>query len=222
MINRLDSLLHRPEKGWDPVPTGYAENYAGASWSLDTSSLIDDLERRLGSFAGKTVLDLGAGPGHYSAAFAKRGASVVWHDVSRAYLDIAERRAADAGVSIEFSLGYLEDASKFLSRGFDLVFCNLAWYYCIDDRRFAHLFYELVKPGGAGYIDCNTVIFDKPGTLRKALHGINRATGMKVGHLYPPHGRIATLFCAYPMQELILDYSTPENDRILFVKKRYD
>lgn len=219
MINRIDMLRHRPQRGWDPVSVSWAREYADDAWKIDTAPLLDRLEADFGHFDDKKVLDLGGGPGHYSVAFARRGARVTWHDISRSYREIAMSRAEDANVEIDFSLGYLEEAAKFRSTQFDLVFCNLAWYYCADDRSFSRILYDIVKPGGSAYIDCNTAVFDKPSAERRIRHAINRATGIKIGHLYPPHGRLERLLRRFPTQDMWFDYSTPENDRIFFVKK---
>jgi len=136
LINRLLSLFHRPENGWDPVPAEYAKRYGEVEWSTLNVGLVDQLERWIGGFKGKRVLDLGAGPGQYSVAFARRGAQVTWYDVSRNYQLIAQKRSAEAGVSLEFSLGYLEDAKRYVHNPFDLVFIRLAWYYCMNDLCF--------------------------------------------------------------------------------------
>jgi 2-polyprenyl-3-methyl-5-hydroxy-6-metoxy-1,4-benzoquinol methylase len=49
---------------------------------------------------GKTVLDIGCGPGAYSAVLAQRGArSVTGIDIAPQMIEIANRRAAEAGVS---------------------------------------------------------------------------------------------------------------------------
>lgn len=219
MINKLHSLLNSPERGWDPVPSGHAEKYAADEWSLMRENVVDLLESRLGGLEGKRVLDLGGGPGHYSTAFAKRGARVTWHDVSRNYLDIVRRRAGEAGIDLEYSLGYLEDARRFHSRPFDLVFCRICWYYCMNDRGFADIFYRLVKPGGAGYIDTTTTAFHPARGLRRFQHALNDVFGIKVGHPNPPHGRVAALLQRYPLRHVLLDYSSPVTDRIFFVRE---
>jgi len=218
MINQLHSLLHRPEKGWDPVPQEHAVNYAKAEWEFSTHELIAHLESLLGGFNGKRVLDLGGGPGQYSVAFAKRGARVTWHDVSRTYMEIARRSAAQEGVDIEFSLGYLEDARRLIATPFDFVFNRICWCYCMNDRKFAHLIYLLIKPGGAGYIDSMKPIPEEINGNRRIVFMLNNYLGWKIGHPNPPHGRIGRLLHAYPMQKMILDYANPTNDRIFFIK----
>lgn len=48
---------------------------------------------------GKSVLDVGCGPGHYSIALAQRGAAVVYGiDFARQMIDLARVKAAEAGL----------------------------------------------------------------------------------------------------------------------------
>jgi 2-polyprenyl-3-methyl-5-hydroxy-6-metoxy-1,4-benzoquinol methylase len=220
VISRLFRLFQRPEQGWDPVSQESAELYARHEWANVDERIVDELERQLGSLEGKRVLDLGGGPGQFSVAFAKRGAVVVWHDISRFYQALSERRAEEAQVTIEFSLGYLEDAQRLVGTPFDLVFNRICWYYCINDAAFARLFYALVKPGGAGYVDCTTPAFENPRGRRRIVYALNRILGWKIGNPGPPHGRIARLFQTYPLERMIIDYASPLNDRVLFVKPK--
>jgi SAM-dependent methyltransferase len=219
-VNYLHSLLHRPEKGWDPIPADYARDYAGHAWSANCSVLVEQLEQQIGGLAGKRVLDLGGGPGQYTVALATRGADVTWHDVSHEYLEIARHRLQSAGVSARFSVGYLEGARCFVERPFDLVFCRVCWYYARSDRSFAQLIYSLVKPGGMGYVECNTPAFSNPEGLRRIQYWLNEHLWWKVGHPMPPHGRIERLLRKYPMEQITTDYSSETTDVVLFVKQR--
>ena len=159
MINRLHSWFYRPEKGWDPVPQAHVIQYGSHEWSAGVQeALLDELEKRIGGFAGKEVLDLGGGPGHYTIAFAKRGARVTWYDVSKNYRDFVKEKAREAGVNVEFVLGYMDDGARVLNRQFDLVFNRICWSYCIDDSSFAAVVYSLIRPGGWAYIDTNKKI----------------------------------------------------------------
>lgn len=57
---------------------------------------------------GKTVIDIGCGPGHYGITLAKRGAKrVVGLDFAEGMLELARKRAAEAGVAdrCEFVMG---------------------------------------------------------------------------------------------------------------------
>jgi 2-polyprenyl-3-methyl-5-hydroxy-6-metoxy-1,4-benzoquinol methylase len=217
MINYLHSLFHRPLKGWDPVPASHAE--AWTKIEPATEKPLQWTETRIGGFRDKTVLDLGGGPGYYTVAFARAGARTTWFDVSRNYEQIARKRAHDAGVEVEFAIGYLEDAVR-LGRSFDLVFINLCWYYCMSDRRFARIVYSLVNPGGAGYIASPWDTGSKLSAPRRLLASLNDHLGIKIGHPFAGHGRIVNLFNSFPLEELHADYRTPGHDIVLFVKPR--
>lgn len=222
MFNQLHARFHRPEKGWDPVPAGHAASYSAGEWSRIDHALLDELEQRIGGLAGKTVLDLGGGPGQYTVAMAQRGARVTWHDVSRTYLDMTRHRVETLGLapSVAFSLGYLDEASCLLAEPFDFVFNRICWYYGFGDRSFAAMVYALVKPGGFGYVDTT-----HSGYQREALPAsarlrtwLNDCSAIKIGHPYPPRGRLVRLFLRHAVAQLHVDYRTPTNDRIFFQK----
>jgi SAM-dependent methyltransferase len=220
MINRLHSWLHRPESGWDPVSEEHAQYYAHAQWQRfdEVSALIAQLEERLQGLQDKSVLDLGGGPGHYSVAFALRGARVTWHDISRRYQTIVHAHAVEHGVRVSSSLGYLEQAEKFLRQPFDLVFNRGCWFYCIDDRAFAKLIYDLVRPGGAGYVEGNTPAFDRIDGGRRLQYFLNEHFYYKIGHPHPPHGRMAELLQRFPHDHMSTDYASPLIDKVFFIK----
>lgn len=217
-INYVHSLFHRVEDGWDPISNEYAYAYTELAWNERSPKLMDDLENRLGGFTGKRVLDLGGGPGQYSVLLAQRGADVTWHDVSREYESIARKRAAAAGVTLRFSLGYLEDAWRFHEQPFELVFCRVCWYYARSDRAFSRQLYSLIKPGGVGYVECNTPAFSQPTGWRKLQYWLNQYLWFKVGHPMPPHGRIARLLRRQGVTDMTLDYSSPLRDIVVFTK----
>lgn len=211
-------MLHRPSKGWDPVPVAHAECYAAEQWRNVDTFCIDSLEKRLGPLRGKRVLDLGGGPGHFSVAFASRGALVTWHDVSRRYLEIAHAKSVDHGVDISFFLGYLEDAKSYCETPFDLVFCRICWRYCRSDRAFASLVFSLVAPGGACYID-TTVGPDRASRSWQHLkYLLNAHCGVKIGHPNPPPHRLRRYFSGLSA-EVVDVGSSPTNDRLLCMKK---
>ena len=223
LINRLHAFLHRPENGWDPVPPGHAQTYAASEWAAGVDiDLLDELDRWVGGLAGKRVLDLGGGPGQYSVAFAKRGAEVTWHDVSRTYQQFAEEKAREHGVDIHFSLGYLDEAPRQLGTQFDLVFNRICWNYGWQDQSFAAVLFALIKPGGVGYVDTTHSGWRRDSLSASALlrTRLNEVLAIKIGHPFPPHGRLATLFSKMPIEKLVVDYAQPTNDRILFVRSK--
>lgn len=220
MLNRLHSLFHRPELGWDPISIAHADDYSQLQRASDLAERqVDSVEKQIGTVRGKRVLDLGAGPGRQSVVFASRGAIVTWHDVSSAYLDVARAHASASRVEMQFSLGYLEAAAKFLAQPFDLVFCSNCWCYSMDDRYFAGLIYALVGPGAAGYVRTPTIGAEGGvSLLRHACYRAYLSFDWKIGHLYPPRGKVARLFDKFPLKRLSTDYSDPSCDEVLFVK----
>ena len=223
MINYLHSLLHRPENGWDPISQEYAALNSELEWGHDVNeALIDELDRWVGGLAGRRVLDLGGGPGHYSVAFAKRGAIVTWHDVSRAYREIAQRKATEQNVEITFAISYMDEVAQVHREPFDLVFSRICWCYCLNDYSFADVVFKLIKPGGVGYVDTNhsgARIADQ--SLSAGLRAwLNNKFAIKIGHPHPPHGRVAEAFLKKPISKMQIDYISGRNDRILFMKQK--
>jgi 2-polyprenyl-3-methyl-5-hydroxy-6-metoxy-1,4-benzoquinol methylase len=218
VINWLHSKLHRPERGWDPISLQHAMHYAQDEWLKLDESPLEEIERWLGGFSGKEVLDLGGGPGQFSVAMARRGARVTWHDVSRNYRQIVEQR--NPGLNMSYSIGYLEDALSLGESRFDLVFNRICWNYSRSDSDFAGLVWRLVRPGGIGYVDTtnSTFQYDAQPVSARLRTWLSTCTGLKVGHPLPPHGRVARLLLRLPIERALVDYSQSTNDRVLFKK----
>lgn len=70
---------------------------------------------------GIRVLDAGGGFGRYSVALARRGCRVVHLDLSPSMVEEARQQAQEAGVSMEFLVGKVQDLSCFEEESFDLV-----------------------------------------------------------------------------------------------------
>lgn len=223
MINALHAKLKRPEKGWDPVPKAHVASYGAGQWNTPIDEkMLDHLEHWTGGLAGKTVIDLGGGPGQYSVAFAKRGALVTWHDVSKTYMDYSKEKASQHGVKIAQSLGYMDDAPDLIKNPFDVVFNRICWNYGTTDASFARTVYRLTKPGGIIYIDTATSQWGNQLTSSSTkLRGwLNNSMHIKIGHPYPPRGRVADLLSAFPHDKILCDYSEPDYDRITMMRTK--
>ncbi len=220
MINRLFALFYRPEKGWDPIPVEYAQRYAEHEWQKVDEPLVDRIAEWIGGLEGKQVLDLGAGGGQYAVAFAKRGARVTWYDISRNYLRIAQQKASQWNVDIEFVLGYMDEAPKILNRQFDLVFNRICFCYGWNDASFTDTIYRLIRSGGYAYIIANNSSFRRTelSMMRRLVVFLNDKTGFKIGHPHPPRGRIPALLLRYPIKQMWIEYPQPDLDHI-FVQK---
>lgn len=218
MINAIHAMLHHPETGWDPIPAKHCEAYTAHASETFDAGVILRMEQSIGCLAGKRILDLGGGPGQYSIEFALRGAQVTWHDVSHNYLRVARQHAENCGASLDFSIGYLEDANRLVPNSYDLVFVRVCWNYCRSDRRFARLVYSLVRPGGVAYVESNTPAFAQPRGLRRIQYWLDGNVRLKIGHPFPPRGRIAAFFQQMPIRHMETDYNSPLVDKILVFK----
>jgi 2-polyprenyl-3-methyl-5-hydroxy-6-metoxy-1,4-benzoquinol methylase len=217
VVNWLHSKLHDPHRGWDPITQQYAESY-GHGATAD-HSLVERLVRVVGGLAGKTVADLGSGPGHYSMEFARRGAVVTCVDVSRTYLAIAEKKMRAAGLTPSCALGYMDSINEITAGNFDAIFSNVSWNYCMNDWTFARVLLRAVRPGGSILIrETTDTYFPKAGLYSHATYWLNGALGWKVGHPHPPHGRIAAAFARAGGCEIVTDYSERAVD-IVAVKR---
>lgn len=219
MINYLHYLTHRPERGWDPVPAPHVAAYAAdeMSFAKNWTRKVAELAAAVGGVEGKTVLDLGGGPGHYGLAFARLGASVTWYDVSARYARVARQLFEAEGIEAQFVIGYLDDAAVKLGRTFDLVFNRGCWNYTVSEKRFARTVFQLVSPGGHAYVEAMTSRHAWPGLSAhyKARVVLNEVTGFKIGHPFTPRGRAERYLRAMPWASLQADYELPTTDRLL-------
>jgi SAM-dependent methyltransferase len=100
--------------------------------------LLADQERvltaSLGDLSKQRILDVGTGTGRAALALARRGARVAGIDASTEMLSVARRRAAEAGLPIEFTEA---DAHSlpFPDRSFDSVVCLRLLMHVPDWRR---------------------------------------------------------------------------------------
>ncbi|MCX2573975.1 class I SAM-dependent methyltransferase [Pedobacter sandarakinus] len=222
MMIRLKYYFQRPEKGFDPVPLSHAATYADHEFRKFNTDFIDEMVNQEVSFSGKSLLDLGGGPGQYSLAFAKKGAQVTWHDISRNYLNIVKNKAKQEKVNIKYSLGYLEDAHG----TYDIVFNRICWYYCINDYAFAKHIYQLVNDGGYAFIMINNDNFlqkelQKESRLKKSIikfsFWLNEKLNVKLTHVHPSHAKLKKVFAKYHFSEFNIQ-RTGLNTLITFKK----
>jgi 2-polyprenyl-3-methyl-5-hydroxy-6-metoxy-1,4-benzoquinol methylase len=197
MINYIFYKLNRVEKGFDPVSKQYAEAYYKRKDASIINKELDEVEKQVGNLAGKKVLDLGAGPGYYATAFAKRKAITTWADISNNYKQIAMRDAAFENVNLDYQLCYLDD----FTGQYDLIFNRICFYYCLNDQKFAKKIYNALLPNGVAYImfhNSNRLYHESDSKLKKIIalskYNINNILGIKIGHPPISKNRINNLF----------------------------
>lgn len=141
-----------------------AERFEGMRFSGPIGRLIagtqeDVIARFLAPLQGRTVLDVGTGTGRGAIALARRGAVVTGVDASAEMLEVARRRAAEAGVEVTFSR---EDAHRlpFDDGAFDAVICLRVLMHTPDWRQSLS---ELCR------VARHRVVFDYPAMASAAL-----------------------------------------------------
>lgn len=141
-----------------------AERFEGMRFSGPIGRLIagtqeEVIARFLAPLQGRSVLDVGTGTGRGAIALARRGAVVTGVDASAEMLEVARRRAADAGVEVTFSR---EDAHRlpFEDGAFDSVICLRVLMHTPDWRQSLS---ELCR------VARHRVVFDYPAMASAAL-----------------------------------------------------
>lgn len=100
----------------------------------------------LGDVDGKTVLDVGCGPGFYAEELVKHGANVLGFDSSQTMVDLAARRVDDGAQfrvhDLSQPLDWLEDNS------FDAAVVALVIHYVDDRHQVFRELHRVIKPRG--------------------------------------------------------------------------
>ena len=111
------------EKAYDILSSFYyrsRKNKAGTSYFYNENLEMPTTLKLLGDIKGKTVLDLGCGPGIYAKILTEKGAKVKGIDISSRLLEIAEKEAPEA----EFKRGNAETL-PYKTAEFDIVLSAL-------------------------------------------------------------------------------------------------
>lgn len=129
-----------------------------AKWyATNTRKALDEfktLARRVASLlpAGSSVLEVAPGPGYFAIELAKLGDyHVTGLDISKTFVEIADRNAKEANVDVDFRQGNasempLEESS------FNFILCRAAFKNFSDPLGALKEMHRVLKPGGRGLI----------------------------------------------------------------------
>ena len=128
----------------------------------------------------RSAIDVGAGTGRHALALAGRGVAVMAIDPSPEMLDIARRKAAKAGLGIDFRRAAIDEGLPAEDGRFDLLICALTLSHVRDFDEAVRECARVVRPGGAILItDIHpdvanglgwTVTLRRPGAIYKLAH----------------------------------------------------
>jgi ubiquinone/menaquinone biosynthesis C-methylase UbiE len=111
----------------------------------------EDLDRVLDLAApgpADRCLDLATGPGHTAFRVAARAGPVIGFDIAQGMIDVARRRAAEAGeANLQFVVGDVH-ALPFPPKTFDLVTCRIAPHHFRDVHGALREAARVLRPAG--------------------------------------------------------------------------
>jgi ubiquinone/menaquinone biosynthesis C-methylase UbiE len=113
-----------------------------------------ELARRISSELppGSSVLEVAPGPGYFAIELAKLGNyRITGLDISRTFVEIADRNAKEAKVEVEFRHGNVSKM-PFESDSFHFILCRAAFKNFADPLGAVQEMYRVLKPGGRGLI----------------------------------------------------------------------
>ena len=129
-----------------------------AKWyTTNTGKTLDEftkLARRIADQLprGSSVLEVAPGPGYFCIELAKLGPySITGLDISPTFVEIASKKAAAAGVRVDFQQGNVSNM-PFASDTFDFLLCRAAFKNFGQPVRALEEMCRVLKPGGRGLI----------------------------------------------------------------------
>lgn len=98
--------------------------------------------------AGARVLEVAPGPGYFAIELARLGGyEITGLDISKTFVEIAQRNATQAGARVEFRGGSASDM-PFEAGQFDFLFCRAAFKNFSEPVLALQEMHRVLKPGG--------------------------------------------------------------------------
>jgi ubiquinone/menaquinone biosynthesis C-methylase UbiE len=110
--------------------------------------------RRLGAIPpdGGDVLEVAPGPGFLAIEMARSGKlHVTGLDISKTFVELARKNAAQAGVRVDFRAGNASEM-PFAENSFDLLVCRAAFKNFSEPQKALREMHRVLRPGGTGVI----------------------------------------------------------------------
>jgi ubiquinone/menaquinone biosynthesis C-methylase UbiE len=101
---------------------------------------------------GGDVLEVAPGPGFLAIELARRDTlRVTGLDISKTFVELARKNAAEAGVQADFQQGNAS-AMPFAANSFDLLVCRAAFKNFSEPEKAVKEMHRVLRPGGIGMI----------------------------------------------------------------------
>jgi len=103
--------------------------------------------------AGSRVLEIAPGPGYFAIELARLGDyQITGLDISKSFVEMAQKNAAEAGVKVEFRQGNASDI-PFADDSFDFMFCQAAFKNFSQPVRAITEMHRVLQAPGTAVID---------------------------------------------------------------------
>ena len=103
--------------------------------------------------AGSRVLGIAPGPGYFAIELARLGDyQITGLDISKSFVEMAQKNAAEAGVKVEFRQGNASDM-PFADDSFDFMFCQAAFKNFSQPVRAIIEMHRVLQAPGTAVID---------------------------------------------------------------------
>lgn len=109
---------------------------------------LDWIRERIGSLAGRSVLDVGCGGGILAESMARAGAEVTGIDLAEKSLKIAKLHGLESGVRVDYRNVPVEQLAAEQPGSFDVVTCMEMLEHVPDPASIVRACAQLTKPGG--------------------------------------------------------------------------
>ena len=205
LVEGVMSGVKRKSLGWEAIYSSRSRQLIGQlQWESEkpVSALVEFFDRL--DFRPQTVLELGCGDGVNAVFMASRGCRVTAVDISGTALEMARRKAREAGVELEFVEGDVFELDP-PEQPYDLVFDRGLLHHLPVFRfeEYKKLVADRVAPGGRFHLICHHVS-TRPTVALDATYG--GAMGKLIGYLTGPLVETGCGFTDAELREIFSDH----------------
>jgi ubiquinone/menaquinone biosynthesis C-methylase UbiE len=132
---------------------GMTARWYAANTAEMMNEYVELAERVAGQLApGSSALEIAPGPGYFSIELARRGSYIVTAiDISRTFVRMAAKKAAETGVKVDFRQGSASSL-PIQNDSYDFLLCRAAFKNFGEPVRALQEMCRVLKPGGRGLI----------------------------------------------------------------------
>jgi 2-polyprenyl-3-methyl-5-hydroxy-6-metoxy-1,4-benzoquinol methylase len=197
LVAALAEGLRRKSVRWEAIYSSRSQDLLGMlPWESDrpVAALVELLDRP--GIEPRRVLELGCGDGVNAVFMAQRGCEVTAVDISATAIEMARRKALDAGVNLDLLVGDVFELG--LDGSFDLVFDRglLHHLQVFQFEDYCALVADRLRTGGLLHLICHH-ISTRPTVVLDAMYG--GAIGKLLGFLTGP---LQETGCGFSRDEL--------------------